>query len=109
VTGTELLSAIVHELGEFNAHMVFTGGLVLPLYLERTPTYRIRPTDDADAVVACTTYIAWARFQEELGRVGIHPVSDDPDAPICRMRTAHGHLIDVMPMEPDVLGFGNRR
>lgn len=81
---------------------------MLPLYLERAPTYRLRATDDADAVVACTTHQEWVALQMELHEVGIQPVSGDPNAPICRMRTARGHLLDFMPIDPDVLGFGNR-
>jgi len=43
----------------------------------------------------------------ELGRVGVTPVIDDPAAPIYRMRTAAGHLLDLMPANAGVLGFGN--
>jgi hypothetical protein len=88
--------------------MVFTGGLVLPLYLARRPTLRIRPTLDADAVVACASHRDWLGLQRELGRIGVVPLADDPEAPICRMRTAAGHLLDLLPTDPAVLGFANR-
>lgn len=107
MTGAELLSEVVRELGPLHDMMVFTGGLVLPLYFERQPHLRLRPTIDADAVVPCASYPRWAALQAELMNRGIMPVSD-PVAPICRMRTPKGHLLDVMPMDPAVLGFGNR-
>lgn len=107
MTGVELLSSIVRELGALQETMVFTGGLVLPLYLERQPSLRLRPTIDADAVVACASYPRWAALQAELMQRGFAPASDG-DAPICRMRTPGGYLLDVMPIDPTVLGFGNR-
>lgn len=47
-------------------------------------------------------------MQARLMEIGIQPISDEPDAPICRMRTPRGYLLDVMPLDPTVLGFGNR-
>ena len=47
------LRKIVRDLGAFADVVVFTSGLVLPLYLTRRPILRFRPTLDADAVVAC--------------------------------------------------------
>jgi hypothetical protein len=102
------LRNIVRELGAFADVMVFTGGLVLPLYLTRRPILRIRPTLDADAVVACASHRDWIGLQGELGRVGVVPLAGEPSAPICRMKTASGHLLDLMPTEPAVLGFANR-
>lgn len=106
MTGVEVLRGVVHDLGPFHDEMVFTGGLVLSLYFELEPSTRLRPTYDADAVVACASYTRWAALQAELMKVGILPVSE-PDAPICRMRTPKGYLLDVMPLDPGVLGFGN--
>lgn len=107
MTGLELLREIAAELGNLHEEMVFTGGLVLPLYFERQPNERLRPTFDADAVVACSSYARWAGMQAQLMQRGIMPVNE-PGAPICRMKTPKGYLLDVMPMDPDVLGFGNR-
>jgi hypothetical protein len=107
MTGLELLREIAAELGTFREDMAFTGGLVLPLYFERPPSDRLRPTFDADAVVACSSYARWAGMQAQLMQLGIMP-ANEPNAPICRMKTPKGYLLDVMPMDPDVLGFGNR-
>lgn len=107
MTGAEILREVLRDLGAFQGEMVFTGGLVLSLYFETEPSTRLRPTYDADAVVACASFTRWAALQADLMKVGIMPVSE-PDAPICRMRTPKGYLLDVMPMDPGVLGFGNR-
>jgi len=108
MNATDLLRAIISDVGIFSDRMVFTGGLVLPLYLTRPPRLRIRPTRDADVVVACSSHVAWVRLQIELGTLGVTPIVGDPSAPICRMRTANGHLLDLMPTDPAILGFGNQ-
>ena len=107
MTGVEILRQILGELEGIPDPMVFTGGLVLPLYFERSPALRLRPTIDADAVVGCASYARWADLQARLMQRGFVPVSDQ-EAPICRMRTPQGHLLDVIPTEASVLGFGNR-
>lgn len=80
MTGAELLREVLHDLGAFQDEMVFTGGLVLSLYFEIEPNIRLRPTYDADAVVACASNTRWAALQAELMRIGIMPASE-PDAP----------------------------
>jgi len=45
-----------------------------------------------------------ARIEQELSRRGFRP---DPDGPVCRWR-CEGLLLDVMPADRSVLGFGNR-
>lgn len=107
MTGAEVLREILRDLGAFQEEMVFTGGLVLPMYLEIEPCTRLRPTYDADAVVARATFTGWASLQADLMNVGFIPVSE-PHTPICRMRTPGGYLLDVLPVDPEVLGFGNR-
>lgn len=103
----EQLKKVVEDLGDFVPRLVFTGGLVLGLYFERQPMFRIRPTMDADAVVACATHAAYVALQTALGQVGTRPLVGDSDAPICRMVTASGQLLDLMPTAEGVLGFGN--
>lgn len=108
MTGAELLGDIIGELGDLQADMVFTGGIVLPLYFERQPYLRVRPTKDVDAVVAATSLSQYAEIQAKLGRRGFTHVLDDADASMCRMRTPQGNLLDVMPIDEAVLGFEKR-
>ena len=69
------LKLVVEDLGHFVPHRAFTGGLVLGLYLERQPMFRIFPTKDADAVVACTTHADYISLQLELGQVQARPLA----------------------------------
>ncbi|MDB5098372.1 MAG: hypothetical protein JWM80_2793 [Cyanobacteria bacterium RYN_339] len=102
------LKQVVEDLGVFVPQLAFTGGLVLGLYFQRPPMFRIRPTKDADAVIACATHAAYVAFQAEMGKVGTRPHIGEDGEPICRMMTASGNLLDLMPTEAGVLGFGNR-
>lgn len=104
----EQLKLVVEDLGVFVPRLVFTGGLVLGLYCQRPPMFRIRPTKDADVVIACASHAAYVELQTALGQVGTRPYIGEGDEPICRMVTAGGHLLDLMPTEAGVLGFGNR-
>jgi hypothetical protein len=101
------LKLVVEDLGHFVPRLAFTGGLVLGLYLERQPMFRIFPTKDADAVVACTTHADYISLQLELGQVQARPLAGDGDAPICRMVTSSGQLLDLMPADESVLVLGN--
>lgn len=99
---------MIEDLGVFVPRLVFTGGLVLGLYCRRPPMFRLRPTKDADAVIACATHTAYVELQSALGQVGTRMHIGEGNEPICRMVTASGHLLDLMPTDASVLGFGNR-
>lgn len=103
----DVLRDLLGELGNYREQLVFTGGLVLPLYFEQAPPYGIRATDDGDAVTVCASHADYVQFQLSLGSVGIQMAVGE-GAPLCRMRTPHGHILDVIPTEPGILGFGNR-
>ena len=93
-----LLGPLVNEL-------VFVVGRVADLLVTDPVGLRIRPTDDTDCVCEAATRVAYHRLGERLRALGF--VEDaTPGAPICRWRTAND-LLDVMPVEGAVLGFGN--
>lgn len=85
--------------------LVFVGGAVAELYFTDPASGRVRPTRDADAVVEATTYAAYGRIAETLHSLGFRQSADEND-PIYRWRTAED-VLDVMPIDPDVLGFTN--
>lgn len=100
------LLGLLVEVGALRGRLVFTGGAVLPLYWERPSPFRVRPTKDADAVVACTRYLDYVALQAEFRRMGFRDLAEEA-APICRLRSPAGYLLDLMPTSPEVLGFGN--
>lgn len=101
----ELLELVVTRLGYLVEEMVFVGGCATGLLITDTAAPPIRPTQDVDVLTEVTTRGEYYRLSEKLREQGF---SEDqtPDAPICRW-VSENVLLDVMPTNPDVLGFGN--
>ena len=61
---------------------------------------------DVDCVIETVTYAEYTKFEEKLRLLGFF---DDTTfgAPLCRKKYK-GILVDVMPVNPDILGFSNR-
>lgn len=102
-----MLEQVAEALGEdLRARMVFVGGCTTAFFVTDVATLEgVRATDDVDLVVDLAGYGEWARLQDELRDRGFR-VSAEDDV-ICRMRL--GALkVDVMPDDPEILGFSNR-
>ena len=101
----EVLVRLARLLGPLADELVFVGGCVADLLVTDPVGLRVRPTDDTDCVCEAATRVAYHRLGERLRALGF--VEDTtPGAPICRWRAAD-ELLDVMPVEGAVLGFGN--
>lgn len=98
------LEKVAWELGPDCAGVVFVGGTVAALYEDAT--LDVRPTDDVDVVTAVALPQYYALL-ERLKAKGFGPCLDE-DAPVCRLVTSSGLKVDVMPVDPAVLGFSNR-
>ena len=62
--------------------------------------------ENVDVIVEVVTLVDYHRLEKELLEIGFrHDLS--PDAPICRW-TVGSALVNVMPSDARVLGFGNR-
>lgn len=66
----------------------------------------VRTTQDVDVLVDVLTRIAYHELERELEAAGFAR-DRDPGAPICRWVMGNS-LLDVMPTDERVLGFGNR-
>ncbi|MEW6077596.1 MAG: hypothetical protein AB1724_07285 [Thermodesulfobacteriota bacterium] len=102
----ELLEAVAQELLPLNHEVVFLGGAATGLLLTDTAAPPIRITRDIDIIIEVVSLAAYHRFNEKLRNLGF---SEDlsPDAPLCRW-LKKGMILDVMPTNPAILGFGNR-
>lgn len=85
--------------------VVFVGGCA-GLLLMPSEDSEFRPTDDVDFVVPVTTYLELTDFEARLRDLGCINCQER-GAPICRWEV-DGVTVDLMPVEPGVLGFGNR-
>ncbi len=94
------LAPLLHDV-------VFVGGHLVDLLITDQAAYRTRPTDDVDIVVQCTSRVQYAALMARIATLGFTP-DTQPDAPLCRTRTRDGYVLDVMPLDEQVLGFANR-
>ncbi len=86
--------------------MVFLGGCATGLLITDPAAPSIRVTRDVDAIVQITSRIEYSRLSKKLRAQGFkEDISED--APICRW-IAENVILDVMPTDPEILGFGNR-
>jgi len=98
----ELLEAVVARLGSLVDEVVFLGGCAL---LSDPAAPPLRVTRDVDVMVEVATLSAYHKFNEKLRKRGFTE-DTSPKAPICRWQAAD-LVLDVMPTNPDLLGFGN--
>ena len=100
-----MLQTVSSGLGELKNEMVFVGGSVAELYVDNPAASDIRPTLDVDCVIELSSRIAHARLEEAL-RVKKFANDTSQGAPICRW-IYQDIKVDVMPTDPNVLGFTN--
>jgi hypothetical protein len=101
-----LIEDAATKLGSLLDGIVFVGGATLGLLVTDPAAAPARPTMDVDVIAEITTYLDYIAFSERLRSKGFAE-DDRKGAPLCRW--LHGGLIlDVMPLDDKVLGFGNR-
>jgi hypothetical protein len=102
----DMLMAVARVLNRLPQPVVYTGGATISLYLDALSARDMRPTDDVDCVVEVTSQREYYQLSTTLRELGL---SEDtsPGAPLCRW-LCEGVKLDVMPVDPQVLGFGNR-
>lgn len=101
----ELLVRAARKLGVLVEELVFVGGAIVELYLTDPASPRVRPTTDTDVICEVTTYTAYYRLGERLRELGFRQHVDRAD-PVYRWRSG-ADVVDVMPIDPRVLGFSN--
>ena len=101
----ELLEAAVGQLGPLADELVFLGGCATGLLLTDPGAPPLRVTRDVDVMVEVATLSRYHKFTDRLRKRGF--VEDrSPEAPICRWQSG-SVILDVMPTNPELLGFGN--
>ncbi len=105
-TNIQMLQQVAAGLGALKDEVVFVGGSVAELYASEPELSDIRPTIDVDCVIEIRTYREYGQLEEELRRLGFRNDMSE-GAPVCRW-IYNGITVDVMPTDPDVIGFTNR-
>lgn len=104
LTPIELIVYAAHKLGDLRDEVAFLGGAVVGLLITEAGGIPLRATKDVDVVVEVGTRVDYYRVDERLRKLGF---SNDMNGPVCRY-LHDGIAVDVMPTDPDVLGFANR-
>ena len=100
------LRRIAEALGELREQVVFVGGAVAGLLVTDPLADSVRATRDVDAVVNAD-WLSFRRIEEQVERRGF--ARDASSEVICRwVHKSSGLLFDLMPVQPEVLGFSNR-
>jgi predicted nucleotidyltransferase len=96
---------IARALGELRSELIFVGGCAAGLLMSGPATPAARVTYDVDLVAQMASLRDYHRMEKELGRLGFAR-DMAPEAPICRWRYRDIE-VDLMPTDPDILGFAN--
>lgn len=93
-------------LGPVLEEVVFVGGATIHLWLTEPGAPPVRATADVDVICEVSTRAEYYSLGDRLRKRGLAEAIDEPV--ICRWRSAEPALIlDVMPTDPDILGFSN--
>jgi len=102
----ELLTLVVYRLEELCDDVTFVGGCITGLLITDKAAPDVRFTVDVDCIINIVTKLEYHNFSEKLRKKGLKEMSIG-NHPICRW-DCDGVLIDVMPIDKNVLGFSNR-
>ena len=102
----QILEAAVVRLRTMTEMMAFVGGCATGLLLTDPAASPVRATLDVDVIVEVATLARYHWLSDQLRQLGfIEDASEG--APICRWK-ADDVILDVMPTDPKILGFGNQ-
>ena len=100
------LELVAHALGSLREQLVFVGGCAVDLLLTDPAAAPARVTYDVDLVARVEALVGYHALENQFALLGFKRDMAQ-DAPICRWR--YNNLeVDLMPMDPGVLGFANR-
>lgn len=102
----ELLERAARALGDLSEKFVFLGGTATVLLMTDPAAPRARASIDVDAIVRIQGHGDYHRLGKSLRQLGFAEDARE-GAPVCRWRF-DDLTLDVMPTDPEILGFGNR-
>jgi hypothetical protein len=101
-----MLETAAEKLEPLLDGVVFLGGCATGLLVTDPAAPPIRATRDVDVIVEVASLSGYHRFGSKLRKRGFTEDSS-PGAPICRW-LSESLILDVMPTDPSLLGFGNQ-
>ena len=101
----EIIEIAAQALGPLCDELVFLGGCATALLITDSAAPPVRATRDVDTLAEIGSAAEYRELERRLREHGFE-VDSSRGAPICRW-TGHGILLDVMPTDEQILGFGN--
>ena len=101
----KIIEIAAQALGPMCDELVFLGGCATALLITDSAAPPVRATRDVDTLAEVGTAAEYHDLEKRLRQCGFE-VDSSKDAPICRW-VGHGVLLDVMPTDERILGFGN--
>lgn len=101
----EIIEIAAQALGPLCDELVFLGGCATALLITDSAAPPVRATRDVDTLAEIGSAAEYRELETRLRERGFE-VDSTKGAPICRW-TGHGILLDVMPTDEQILGFGN--
>lgn len=102
----EMVQTVARGLGSLLDKLVFVGGAITSIYIEDNAARTIRPTEDVDCVIRIAKRSEYTALEEKLREMGFNHCTEE-SSPICRW-IYNGVKVDIMPNDPEILGFANR-
>jgi predicted nucleotidyltransferase len=100
----QILALAIDQLGDLADEMVLLGGCATGLLISDPAASTIRATKDVDTIVDVSSRADYYQLVEKLKQR--HFKEDTSDgAPVCRW-LGDGVILDVMPVDDAILGFG---
>lgn len=99
-----MLRLVAGRMGTLRKQVVFLGGTVVPLLLTRQVALDVRLSKDVDFIVDFNSKQDLYEFEDELWEQGFKKKSTGA---VCRW-LIDNVTVDVLPADPDILGFNNR-
>lgn len=104
ISNLALLQRAARKLGNLNDDVVYLGGSVIALYINDSLALDVRTTLDVDCIVDLVSLIEYHKFETQLVEIGFEKSLEDDV--ICRFYN-EDVILDVIPTERKILGFGN--
>jgi len=101
-----ILELAVSALGALVDDMVFLGGCATGLLITDPAAPVIRVTKDVDVITEIASLVDYHKLSKQL-RSQWFTEDQSENAPICRW-VGNGVILDVMPTDKSILGFGNQ-
>ena len=104
-----ILRHVCARLGPLLDEVALVGGCATVLLVTDEAAPDVRPTRDVDVIVDACTRTEYHRLEQRLRDLGFRqpPQTRGQAAPICRWEIENV-LVDVMPTDRSILGFGSR-